>query len=83
MVVQCCFTSTETVRDHSGLGPQDVHLFFHVPPELWMVMMTSAYSLIIQQVLISRVQELCGSRGGRPGLPVLKSLTVSVDVKQH
>ena len=23
------------------------------------------------------------SRGGRPGLPVLTSLTVSVDVKQH
>ena len=30
-----------------------------------------------------RVQELCESRGGRPGLLVLMSLTVSVDVKQH
>ena len=30
-----------------------------------------------------RVQELCESRGGRPGLPVLMSLLVSVDVKQH
>ena len=30
-----------------------------------------------------RVQELCESRGGRPGLPVLMSLSVSVDVKQH
>ena len=30
-----------------------------------------------------RVQELCESRGGRPGLPVLMSLTVSVDVKQQ
>ena len=29
-----------------------------------------------------RVQELCKSRGGRPGLSVLR-LTVSVDVKQH
>ena len=27
-----------------------------------------------------RVQELCERRGGRPGLPVLMSLTVSVDV---
>ena len=27
-----------------------------------------------------RVQELCESRGGRPGLSVLTSLTVSVDV---
>ena len=26
---------------------------------------------------------LCESRGGRPGLPVRMSLTVSVDVKQH
>ena len=32
---------------------------------------------------IDRVQELCESRGGRPGLSVLRSLTVSVDVKQH
>ena len=32
---------------------------------------------------IHRVQELCESRGGRPGLSVLTSLTVSVDVKQH
>ena len=31
----------------------------------------------------SRVQELCESRGCRPGLSVLMSLTVSVDVKQH
>ena len=32
---------------------------------------------------VDRVQELCGSQGGRPGPPVLMSLTVSVDVKQH
>ena len=29
----------------------------------------------------ARVQELCESRGGRPGLSVVTSLTVSVDVK--
>ena len=29
------------------------------------------------------VQELCESRGGSPGLPVLTILMVSVDVKQH
>ena len=29
------------------------------------------------------VQELCESRGGRPGLAVLTSLMVSVDVKQY
>ena len=32
---------------------------------------------------VYRVQEVCESRGGRPALPVLMSLTVSVDVKQH
>ena len=31
--------------------------------------------------LIFIVQELCESRGGRPGLSVLTSLLVSVDVK--
>ena len=30
-----------------------------------------------------RVQELCESRGGRPGLSVLTNLLVSVDVKQY
>ena len=30
-----------------------------------------------------RVQELCESGGGRPGLPVPNKPTVSVDVKQH
>ena len=30
-----------------------------------------------------RVQEVCESRGGRPGLSVLMNLTDSVDVKQH
>ena len=32
---------------------------------------------------LDRVQELCESGGGRPGLPVLMSLMVFVDVKQH
>ena len=30
-----------------------------------------------------KAQEVCESRGGHPGLPVLMSLKVSVDVKQH
>ena len=34
-------------------------------------------------VLGSIVQDLCESRGGRPGLSVLTSLTVSVDVKNY
>ena len=35
--------------------------------------------IIIKEKII--VQELCESRGGRPGLSVLTSLLVSVDVK--
>ena len=42
---------------------------------------------LIQIIFISlrglRAQELCESRGGRPGLPSLISLMVSVDVKQQ
>ena len=38
-------------------------------------------ALIIQSFFI--VQELCESRGGRPGLSVLTSLLVSVDVKNY
>ena len=34
-------------------------------------------------VLGSIVQDLCESRGGRPGLSVLTSLMVYVDVKHH
>ena len=33
--------------------------------------------------LSCRAQELCESRGGRPGLPVPNKPTVSVDVKQR
>ena len=32
---------------------------------------------------VAIVQELCESRGGRPGLSVLASLLVSVDVKLY
>ena len=37
-----------------------------------------AYNLRLKRII---VQELCESRGGRPGLSVLTSLMVSVDVK--
>ena len=44
---------------------------------------THAYAYICTQNSLYRlkVQELCESRGGRPGLSVLLSLLVSVDVK--
>ena len=37
----------------------------------------------LNQTSNNSVQELCESRSGRHGLPVLMSLTVSVDIKQH
>ena len=41
-----------------------------------------AYLTLVHPIPII-VQELCESRGGRPGLSVLTSLMVSVDVKQY
>ena len=43
---------------------------------------TKSSSSMLLYVHRGRVQELCESRGGRPGLSVLMNLTVSVDVKQ-
>ena len=44
-------------------------------------------SLTIEHMLLSKlqviVQELCENQGGRPGLSVLTSLLVSVDVKLY
>ena len=37
----------------------------------------------VNELQIGIVQELCESRGGRPGLSVLTSLLVSVDVKVY
>ena len=41
------------------------------------------YRKVINNNKIVIVQELCESRGGRPGLSVLTSLLVSVDVKLY
>ena len=38
---------------------------------------------IIISTAESRVEELCKSRGGRPGLPILTSPIFYVDVKQN
>ena len=45
--------------------------------------MEDAIKLISLATLFHIVQELCESRGGRPGLSVLTSLLVSVDVKNY
>ena len=40
-------------------------------------------SACVEGGMATIVQELCESRGGRPGLSVLTSLLVSVDVKLY
>ena len=42
-----------------------------------------AYLSCLAWNIYIKVQELCESRGGRPGLSVLTSLLVSVDVKNY
>ena len=63
-----------------------VKLVSHVEPHASAVSLlkraeNSAISAIINEQLCCIVPELCESRGGHPGLPVLTSLQVSVDVK--
>ena len=40
-------------------------------------------SSLLKTIFVIIVQKLCESRGGRPGLSVLTSLLVSVDVKNY
>ena len=51
------------------------------------VVCAAAEALVFEAVVAAScthiVQELCESRGGRPGLSVLMSLLVSVDVKLY
>ena len=51
----------------------------HCVRQGWMTAICHPF-LLLQ---LYRVQELCESRGGRPGFSVLMSLMVSVDVKQY
>ena len=61
------------------------HAHFCLWPLLgWAVYAGKGSSQLIKSKLsfpANRTRELCESRGGRPGLPVLMSLMVSVDVK--
>ena len=56
------------------------YLFEHVKRTCMALSDSSIYAEICT-FLEPMVQELCESRGGRPGLSVLTSLLVSVDVK--
>ena len=46
-------------------------------------MASRAYIGVLDYILYFIVQELCESRGGRPGMSVLTSVLVSVDVKLY
>ena len=52
------------------------HVYYLLVDRLYIAL----YKLILVMTSLI-VQELCESRGGRPGLSVLTSLLVSVDVK--
>ena len=66
-------------------GPGPFNLFFPVVFLFdWVGVLWPQLSKVLKPVRWSGsviVQELCESRGGRPGLSVLTSLLVSVDVK--
>ena len=47
----------------------------------WHACKYKVHKLHQRYILLLVVQELCESRGGRPGLSVITSLLVSVDVK--
>ena len=79
--VPCSFkfsflSSTETIQTIRDWEPRG-HLDFHTAP-----LSLTIYSYVLLNVVVI-VQELCESRGGRPGLSVLTSLLVSVDVKLY
>ena len=55
-----------------------ISFFRDCPPDRQLPYKLNVYSILYIYII---VQELCESRGGRPGLSVLTSLLVSVDVK--
>ena len=76
--VSFCFTVEETVWTIM----KDAHLFFHTATKRCD---TGVFPGTVNHedaaTTLFIVQELCESRGGRPGLSVLTSFLVSVDVK--
>ena len=59
-----------------------VPLYAYYRPVGLAISTMAIYKSMIQQNQV-RVQELCESRDGRPGLSVLTSLMVSVDLTQY
>ena len=60
--------------------------YTHIGHSLSLICQPTPEDIKLRIIIImaaSRVEELCESRGGRPGLPLLTSLMLYVDVKQH
>ena len=72
LVCDICFTRTQS----GGLFSVQMVSRFILALGQYMIHASHVLSLVI-------VQELCESRGGRPGLSVLTSLLVSVGVKNY
>ena len=83
---QCPQTTTFLKRKESEAYRTEILPLTSIPPYRWAKpahMLCCFHSRMSTRTFRGRfiVQELCESRGGRPGLSVLTSLLVSVDVK--
>ena len=81
-----CHLATPIVRQrwwfHQG-GPPQIWLSLFLRSARHPKTVTMGYLACSGMLGSLRVQELCERRAGRPGLPVLMSLMVCVDVKQQ
>ena len=68
--------------DSVAIGIYSPYPFPTFSPSLISLMVSVDVKHHVYNVSI-RVQEMCESRGGRPGLSVLTSLMVFVDIKQY
>ena len=79
-ILNTLYRHLEGPQTHARILLADFSSAFNIiQPHILANKLVSYFSLGNHLVLI--VQELCESRGGRPGLSVLTSLLVSVDVK--
>ena len=71
------------IEVHSQIGNENVYIFFFFFFFKLTKNFSTSYDMERTVPFRGTVQELCESRGGRPGLSVLTSLRVSVDVKLY
>ena len=76
-------TETEAVSCHSGTSHAGQRCKYCDTTSMDIQQTRTRYKKLVTHAQVFIVQELCESRGGRPGLSVLTSLLVSVDVKNY